>query len=431
MKSICVLGALFLMSICSYGQFRTDTTLYVTPEEEAFMIDKETKGLVKFNPFVIGIPSLTSTQILDIGYERKIGNSFSLYPKVRLDLQESPKRLGSVELSMETRYYLGMAKKVKEGSQANNLTGIYLGTYYSKRFNTDDFVVPFGADSYSYGIKLGKQNRFLNYGYIDNSISFSYFTTDFPVINSDGGFESVQYTSIGLSSGIEVGFGFGKTYKIQDNAMCPILKCTTDRRSAWKYNARRVWSIGYSKYDDKNNVDAFSIYLNPNISYESKINNSAFTINHDVDIDLSFSNRGYQAERTSFDLKYVDVSYALQLRYYFLQKNRILMGKTGNNLSGVYVSGGSVLRHYNALVFESDGTVLIAKDERSNNISGLVTIGYQKEILNNIYIDLSTGFTYGFYESNFMREGFKSIGEFKVGIMLDKTSPKSKVFRFF
>ena len=71
-----------------------DTVLYITPLEEAFMIDKETKSLFKINPLVNGLDELTRNAWFSFAYEQKLSEAFSLTPSMSIYLNSNISTLG-------------------------------------------------------------------------------------------------------------------------------------------------------------------------------------------------------------------------------------------------------------------------------------------------------------------------------------------------
>jgi|GEM_PF-1990732 len=395
---------------------RSDTVIYVTPEEEAFMIDKETKGLIKLTPTLFNLNSLFEEKEIGLGYEFKIGNSFSLYPNATLNFLDSFDDIEFYSLGLEGRYFYRHNDNIKSGKQANNLSGNYisLGTDYLN--SVSDF---FEYNISSYSLNLGYQQRFLNYGYIDQSLSLTYFNSSFDPFGFPGS-NSETFYQISFSFNTQIGIGFGQNHSLSDNAKCPIFRCNQDRFSAWKYNVRRTWGISYRKPD--NFEGAFSFFLNPNFIYEKKIGSSSVSINHDFDLFLNYSDVALDQITTEFGLQIATFSYRPALRSYIFQKNQMTNGKSGNNLSGFYAFVRPEFLYNNSKFFQlSERTVFL-------NISGQAGIGYQKEILNNLFIDIDLGVSKNIYNSktSVANTSIQLVSDIKVGFMFDNFFDKFK-----
>ena len=359
---IAVSAVMFGQSLDQYSQ---DTVLYLTAEQEAFMIDKETKYLIKIDP---------------IGFERKISNAFSI------NAAFSPSYSGSEGLqsfvSTELRYYYKLSKLIKEGKQANNLSS----EYFSAGLDYDGGL--FGnsgvrLSSYDYNISWGSQRRFLNYGYIDYGVKLGYESYRYDL--TDFGGTSYNAKLVRLSTKTAVGIAFGKKYKIKDVVRCPIFKCHLDRKSTFKLDFNKVFDLAYGTNSETNNNYQFIANINPNISYEHKIGASSFSINQELDFLLGFSSRISNHNPTSGFSKY-SLAYTVSLRYYFQLKSNIRKGKSGNILSGVYWFGGASFNYGDSKLplFDVNSGIEVSKH---NYINMPVGIGYQKTLLNDFYYD--------------------------------------------
>ena len=396
--------------------FRTDTIVYVTPEEEAFMIDKDTKGLLKFNPLVFSLPGINESIQFDLGYEFKVGKYFSIFPRIHVDYLESTNKVNRLGGNLESRFYYGQKERFKNGSYVNNLSGKFIGGFYERTTSIND-QFQIGYDTEYMGVKWGIQNRFLNYGYIDRHISLGYSRWNFDegvtLLNSFGN------NQITLNSGIEFAFGLGNNYKLTDDAKCPIFKCNEDRSAAWKINQRRVWAIYYVWSNEGDYQSRMGITLNPNLIYESKIGPSSFTINHDFDMKLNFSSYDVLDKKNSFNLSNISVAFRSGIRNYFLQKHQISRGTNGNNLSGFYGFLRGELRA-NTIYQLSRTNPELFERVWDNSLDVQLGIGYQKEVLNNLFIDIDLGLSKSVYDSiDLFDSSLDVVSDIKVGVMMD------------
>ncbi|MFT4533319.1 MAG: hypothetical protein ACJA1A_000772 [Saprospiraceae bacterium] len=385
------------MSGQSVDQFSQDSVLYLTAEQEAFMIDKETKYLFKTGP---------------LGFERKISQAFSI------NAAFSPTYSGSgglqVTTGAEVRYYYKLSKLIKEGRQANNLSSEYFSAgldYDGSLFGNSGVRV----NSYDYNISWGSQRRFLNYGYIDYGMKLGYESYSYDLTNFGG--TSYSAKLIRLSTKTAVGFAFGQRYKIRDMVKCPIFKCHLDRKSSFKLDYNKIFNLAYGTNSVINNRYQFFANINPNISYEHKVGTSPFSINQELDFLLAFSSRISNSNPNAGISSY-SMAYTVSLRHYFRLKSEIRKGKTGNNLSGVYWFGGASFNYGDSKLplFDINSDVTVGKH---NYINIPVGLGYQKSLLNDLYYDFQLGFELRANEN--IRPNISSIHqaglfiEFKVG----------------
>ena len=165
-----------------------------------------------------------------------------------------------------------------------------------------------------------------------------------------------------------------------------------------------------------------SIFLNPNIIYEIKLGDSAFSFEQDLNIEMLDSNSklGFENKRglTSFDF-----SYQAGFKYYYNQRKRISEGKSGNNLSGFYVYAKGEYRYQ---VYEDILSItphLQAFKRSKESIGVLSGLGYQKEILDYMFIDFNIGTSYDLYQNLFQSNNdtkFGIHGNIKLGVILNR-----------
>jgi len=364
-----------------------DSILYLTAEQEAFMIDKETKSLFKTSP---------------LQYEQKLGEAFSINLTVVPDLfygriismDSDETYLSNIFLQgeAEIRYYYKLPQLIKEKKQANNLSSSYFafGVKYGETvFNSDRNVFDNDRQTYQIFGAWGDQKRFLNYGYLDYGVEFGFSNSKAASIGTS---MNNTYRSFSLRSRTKVGFAFGKKYDIKEETKCPIFKCYLDRKSGLKINYNSLFSISYGKFSSNNSTNKFFARLNPNIAYELKIGNTAFSINQDLDFAISFSN-SKGLDQNKFGINSVELDYELGGRYYLNLKSNIKKGKSGNNLSGtyLYLSGNYNQFHSESTFVDFNGNVIITKFN-SKFINAGLGVGYQKTVLNDLYFDISYGF---------------------------------------
>ena len=356
------------MSGQSVDQFSQDSVLYLTTEQEAFMIDKETTYLIKTGP---------------LGFESKLSQAYS----INTIFQPGYTRLSGLnaKAGLELRYYYKMPKLIKEGKQANNLSS----EYFSAGIGFDgDLGIrnPQILKSLHYSVSWGSQKRFLNYGYFDYGIKFGY--EDFVYDLSAVGHTGLEAKSIRLSTKTAVGFAFGKNYKIDDVIKCPIFKCHLDRKTAFKLNYNKLFDIAYGTNSAINKY-RLTATLNPNISYEHKLGSSAFSIDQDLDVLVGLSTKISKLNPKAGISQY-SIGYTLGLRHYFQLNKNLRKGKSGNNLSGAYwfLSGSFQYGDSKLPALDEDINIQIGKHKYVDIHYG---IGFQKTMLNDFYYDFQGG----------------------------------------
>lgn len=372
MKNILFIFALMLITLNTYAQtnvMNIDSVVYLTPEQEAFMIDKETKSLFKTGP---------------LAYEQKLSESisFNLESKIDIGLEDDFKfRLLALGFNLEARNYFKLPKLIKEGKQANNLSSTYYAAGIGYSRHPQSSRNKFRSVSQIYA-SIGEQKRFLNYGYVNYGLQLSYS-------QSEAAYDDLfnygrDISGVTLSNFMKTGFAFGKRYKISDDVKCPIFKCYVDRKSAFKVNYNRLFKITVGDDFYSNDGLAVQVDIHPSVAYEYKLGASPFTFNQDLDIEV-FARSGVAYR---FDMKY-----SSGFRFYYNLRKNIRSGKSGNNLSGWYAlaRGSYTWVEDNFTILSIVNGVIEREKRRSSAFQVEVGLGYQKTLLNNIYYDFSFG----------------------------------------
>ena len=362
-------------------EMMSDSVAYLTAEQEAFMIDKETKSLLKTGP---------------LQYERKLSNALSINLSVIPNFTVGVETVGSedklllsnifLQSEVELRYYYKLPRLIKEGKQANNLSSSYFGLggrlNTSVYKNSESSLSSLNGSYEIYGV-WGDQRRFMNYGFLDYGLELSYQNTR----ESNSSFDKTYHNFL-LRTKTKVGIAFGKKYDIDEEAECPIFRCYLDRKSALRVNFNSLLAIAYGKTVYRPEKNTFQARINPNLSYEFKLGSSPFSINQDLNFSISFSNRE-SINRDVFGISAISADYALGGRYYYKMKSNIKKGKSGNNLSGTYFY--TTCRYS---FFDSQAIIDGQPFEEAyqfNDVFAEAGLGYQRSVLNGFYFNFQIG----------------------------------------
>jgi len=402
MKNI-ILSFLCILLSLSYvnGQssnLQEDSILYITPADEAFMIDKESTSLLKVSSPFNSLVNVGSQQALIVAFEQKISTALSVIPSVDINfIQFENFKISSIRLGAELRYYYRMKNLIQNKKQANNLSSNYFAVSYGNGISVNNST-PFWNSSLTYGI----QKRFLNYGYLDYRLSLS--RTEYDLLGA---------AFYSISSGFNVGLGFGKNYNLEEDAKCPIFKCYTNRTSAIKINLNN--SSGITMANNLRGEGAsYSFFLRPNFIYEHKIANSPLSIENDLNVNINFGNYYFG---NTYNIWY-DLTNRIGLKYYVNQRKNIRNGKSGNNLSGQYIFARSSIQYgkFATTIFIDFETTTIS--EMRSGYSWQAGYGIQKEVLKNFFFDINLGIskpTKVIYTNETKK--IKLVSDIKVGLM--------------
>jgi hypothetical protein len=310
-------------------------------------------------------------------YERKIGEDISLHFSLNMlkslglstdrilgrditdsTTYESEPRLG---FSFEPRWYFNMKRDIKNGLNANNFHGSYLGLRTSfeietspinnVRSNSDStsfFSTP--QNDYNHYISnelcFGIQRRILKYQYIDFGISTGIRTrirTEIPT--------EQRQTQWIFNYRLAYGFLLNGSSKGKNNAAkCDALRCFEEEHSMLK--------IGLSNLINQLNERRFTGILS--IAYEQKIPKTQFSIESSISIGGNLHTKS-DTKVSKFENKYGFII-GVMPRYYYDLKKRIAKGESADNLSGGYFGvkfDYSQAKWYSNLKEQSVGTTFL------------------------------------------------------------------------
>lgn len=345
---------------------------YITPLEYAFMMHEETSWLIKLNTNLEY--GWQSRNYLKIGFEKRIAPSFTLnlsFDQVYNDyLGDDLILTNGIQGSVESRWYYRLNKRIKQNRVARSMSDNYfaIGFGYTYFFTNNEFPIeePLSNKSISLFMKWGLQRRFLKYGHADMGIKAGIST----VLNQEFS------PSFVLNTYVNLGLGFTKDkLKLDHNKLCPVLKCYDSDKFIIKSNFSSLFSITLLKQYK-------SIVFVPHIAIESKIANSSFSIN--TEIQAVHFNR-WDAIR--FEGNSWRAGLTLEGRWYYNLKRRMLKGKTGNSFSASYITVGGNYT-YSKTNWEPSGHFQ----------PGIhVASGWQRLFSKHMYYDIQLGYEYQHY----------------------------------
>ena len=327
----------------------------------------------------------------------------------------SPSSNRNWRASAELRWYYDMAARIKQGKNSNNFSGNYISLRYEKvwlndksirtslsgfngKWNTDYFRNYYDSQlSLSYGI----QRRLFRYGLIDMSVSLNRRTDQqvhrqLTFLDGDNSVKQpVDWNNIrqnitsepqhnwSITTRFKIGIAladFKKTAKVPRD----VFQCLENERSLWKFN----WPIIH--------LSSSTQLFHGSIGYEQKIAQSPLSINSYLDLSASNSFQknvlSYNPETgTSFRGNSQGViltaKLVIQPRWYLFMNRQMRLGKSGNNLSGLYTG-------LNTIFFGSHSS---AKTELYKNsftftpafINTGLLLGYQRKLFKNGFVDLN------------------------------------------
>lgn len=287
-------------------------------------------------------------------------------------------------ITLESRWYHDMKKRIRTGRGANNFGGKYLAL--EAGIINNYFYNVSGWKNKRIALRYGLQQRFMRNGYFDISVGAG-ITGPSSLLNQERIFSIDQRVAIGLAA-----FLPKVKSATQDGGLCDILHCQDEQYNMLKINL----------FDALNfqSVRGFyhSMKIRPNVAFEHKIGRSPFSI----ELDLSATHQNFKYKLYSYTTQ-KDVSYNFrtatwnamgELRWYYSMRKRILNGRSGNNLSGTFI--GLNLNCNNlikdAIVFKSDNSNLtVVSNIKGDYWTGNLVWGVQQRVLDRGFIQFKIG----------------------------------------
>jgi hypothetical protein len=309
----------------------------------------------------------------NLSAELKLSKAFSVEGGFEYGTRLNGEFQKTFSVHLEPRWYPGLPKRIKSGQQANNLSGNYLGAEFRyQRYQ------PFDNTQNSVMLYYGVQHRLFDFGYFDIGFGAGLAQLNATPYRRGGQmFLTRTRARIGLAKLLPKA-------KKQDQPFCEVLKCFREERRMWKIDLYDFVELyAYSNFR--------ALYLNPSIAFEQKIARSAFSVQTEFSSRFSFGRYqfGYVGgNQQSYNINSQSVGLDIQPRWYFTLKNRIAKGRSGNNLSGMYVGvngGGRLIREASNAV---NNQKLVYT---TRQLSAAPVLGIQYRFLKHGYIDLSLG----------------------------------------
>lgn len=399
MKKIALACCLLYLGALAHGQ---DTAYIVTSEirdqwtpatlvdaqNRLFRLQEPVRSMLKINLTTqIGIGAADRTGQfglasqdrginLDLGAERKLSPAFSVDAGMRLQLlapghSESYRWFRYLQTRLEPRWYYGMQRRIREGLQADNLSGNYLGLELSSTFSRDLTEYQFGM-ALNYGI----QRRLFGWGYFDLGYGLGIVRSPRSVFSRGG---NVLFTRPRLRLGL---VRTRPRPGAAPDEYCEALRCFREERSMWKVDLLNLLDL----YSDSRSQ---TLAIRPYVAYERKIGASPFSVNTEL---FAQAGLGRYAFGETYRYRVASTGLQLQPRWYFNLKRRIALGRSGNNLSGMYLGlqvGGTLTRSEVSPVWQT------VESRRAAFLGAAQVFGMQYRFLRSGFADLQLKLGYG------------------------------------
>lgn len=360
---------------------------FIDARDEVFRMQTPCRYLFKFNLMAV-LPRLTGdrsfypylyldnpldVQGVDVSGEFKLTSSLSIDAGVQAIVRNQGNWFPSTTFRVEPRWYYGMSRKIKKGQQADNLSGNYISLEYAHSRYESNLL----GDQNSLLLNWGAQRRIFDWGYFDFGFGAgAVWVSNSPYSRGRRILYARPRAAVGLAMTRR------RTGKRADN-YCEALRCFVEERSMWKADLLTLIDF-YSEYRNK------SINLNPKIAYERKIGQSAWSLHTEAGGAFFYGRyvSGFPgANEQRFTSRVYQAAVTLQPRWYFNMKRRIALGKSGNNLSGLYAS----LQTRWEYSYQPGTNIQISGDRTIQQWSLAPVCGFQQRFMRNGYVDFNIG----------------------------------------
>ncbi|MGI9158431.1 MAG: hypothetical protein ACR2K1_01630 [Saprospiraceae bacterium] len=373
-------------------------TALVDARSRLFRLQEPVRAMLKINLITqlvvgavdqngqLGIRPLVGGINLDVGAERKIAPAFSVDAGMRLQvftpgafspISASQRRwFGYVQARLEPRWYYQMRRQIREGVQADNLSGNYLGLELSSSWFRGQ------PGSYQMGLALnyGIQRRLFGWGYFDLGYGLGFARAPQSAFSRGG---SVLFTRPRLRLGL---VRVRPQPGAAPDAYCEALRCFREERQLWKTDLLNLFDL----YADSRSQ---ALTIRPYVAYERKIGVSPFSVNTELFGQAGLGRYTFgDAFSKNYGYRFASAGLQVQPRWYFNLKHRIALGRSGNNLSGMYLGlqvGGTLTRSEVSPILQTAG------NRRAAYLGAAQVFGVQYRFLRTGFADLQLKVGYG------------------------------------
>ncbi|MBN2174435.1 MAG: hypothetical protein JW731_09895 [Bacteroidales bacterium] len=387
---------------------------YITPLEYAFMMHEETNWIIKAN-------ALVNTQFgnllnYKLGLEQRLTPSFTLNISLAGSVAWISEKLyhsDYINAAMEARWYYRLKQRRIQNKLAMSMSDNYIAlgisdAHLMNKAVTENVIIPQYHDYLNFYLKWGFQRRFLKSGHADFGISAGVIK---PMAKNSN-------YSLSLSTYVDLGFALARDkYNLKQEFICPVMKCYENRNYVLKSNLSHLVTIVIDEW-----ISGFG--LDPNISFEHKINQSSFSVNSELSAQFSFSrfklteNSAYLSDsavrtgyRTDNEKNYstdINIVFLAEGRWYYNLKSRMFKGKCGNSLSADYAAFGAVYQFTSDELYNRFGY---------NRPFIFLKAGWQRLFSEHLYYDIRLGAEYYFKDDKYKGE-IKPLISIAVGFQL-------------
>jgi hypothetical protein len=409
-------------------------TKYFIAYGDADLANQVTTRMFKFDPLSWLLFGNESASQLKLEYEHKLNPSLSVNAAIGFQgaivgstfLTRNMYSSFSWVASIEPRWYLGMAEKVRKKQAANNLSGNYIGVRLStfitpsgwantaiEQKTLPDSLITAATQSRLMGYRLelnyGIQRRLFKRGYV--TFSFGGGVALEEGIRVDNVVTKTLSTKTlwrpFVNNKVSFGWVFGGDSKNSKTnvTQCDLFRCFEEEGKLFKINL-----LGLAKILDLRNVAtettaSYEFWLNKENSFS--LNSSLYFRGEYLKAPPSELNSLQKAPSWL-----VETGARIEGRYYYNLQKRIASGKSAQNFSANYWGLPIDYSHSNYVT-----TSKFVQDPKTTETTFKIgfVYGAQRRLFKNGYLDLNLGPAYKF---DLVKNqcGFSALGKIELGL---------------
>ncbi|MDZ7879486.1 MAG: hypothetical protein U5L45_17550 [Saprospiraceae bacterium] len=385
MKYLILTTLLFCLNTMAFSQdsisIRTEIDTFSTPQYEsdydAFFLKKQPYNkLFKFGGSTIFRDYGVFANNISFVLETRLKQGVSL--GIGVEMQDywvrgekvNPDRITPMLLYVEPRYYINKAQEIAAKRSADNLMGTYTGMRTGVRISP-----AFKGATYFSEAVLGLQQVFFQksrHGLTENYVDVN--------LGLGAAYNTQQKWAMSYHFQMQLGGFFnnltGKNTPKKDvSALCNIFRCYEEEKRLLKIDLFNLVNIANSSNSD----------LGLDVSYEAKINKSAFSANFGLN-GVRYNLKTF-AENDKKIKGYTFKSY-IEPRWYYQMKKQIAKGNSANNLSGNYFALQMGYKNYEKNNYELNA---LTKNDKSDYAYAYLVYGHQQRMLKYFFLEYKFG----------------------------------------
>jgi len=364
---------------------------FAGPYDFVFLPGQPIKALLKWNALAL-LPNITTDRFsgegaqdwrLEIAGEVAVGQKFSFNGFAATAITgDDQSFFDYLNLGIEPRFYFSRGKQFQG---AANLSGYYIALANEAKLNLYDNPRIQGKERFwdqAHSIRVGMQRRLFRRGYVDINAGTGLRSATHLTVDSEGNIlirdkKWRHFWDLRLAVGWAL--STPKPSK-NDYQTCDFIQCFREENRMFQVDLLRL----LPQFDNETKT------IRPSVAYEQKAGDSPWSVNTEVALPFSrYRDIDAPKDRQSKSTTW-GAELSVEPRYYFTLKKRIARGKSGNNLSGMYLGLHTGVRYAKT---KSDKPAIYDYPalESSTNLRIVPVIGIQHRIYNRMYFGYKLG----------------------------------------